>query len=92
MDLDQTGVLEGDPNDEKLLAAMTLRDCTVFVKVTDADPREWEARIGDLDLKSRDKIGYWRGVERDLIEEGWYKGSERDEDRQPIVCRLSRDV
>ena len=27
--LDTVGVLEGDPNDENLLAAMTLRDCTV---------------------------------------------------------------
>lgn len=29
VELDKVGVLEGDVNDEKLLAAMTLRDCTV---------------------------------------------------------------
>ena len=89
--LDAVGVIDGDADDERLLAAMTLRDCTVFVKSTSANPREWEARIGDLDLKSRDKIDYWRGVERQLIDEGWYQGAENGENRQPLVCRLSRD-
>ncbi|KAG0650402.1 hypothetical protein D0Z07_3478 [Hyphodiscus hymeniophilus] len=92
IELDQIGVLRGDVNDERLLAAMTLRDCTVFVKCTSADNREWEARIGDLDLKSKDKINYWRGIEWSLIEEGWYEGLEDYNDRQPLVCRLSRDL
>jgi inositol-pentakisphosphate 2-kinase len=91
IDLDSVGVMNGDVNDERLLAAMTLRDCTVFVKSTSADPGEWEARIGDLDLKSKDKIGYWRAIEKQLIDEGWYQGSETRESRQPLLCRLNRD-
>lgn len=87
MELDQVGVMEGDINDEKLLCAMTLRDCSVFVKTSPADPSEWEAKVGDLDLKSKDKLEYWRSVERPLIEEGWYEGTE--EDSQPTTCNLS---
>lgn len=90
-ELDKVGVMEGDVDDEKFLCAMTLRDCTVFVRTSRADAGEWDARIGDLDLKSKEKLEYWRGVERTLIEEGWYEGTEKDEDWQPRVCQLSPD-
>lgn len=77
--LDPIGVLEGDPNDEDFLAAMTLRDCTIYVRMVEGqDPRKWEARIGDLDLKSPAKSEYWRRIETDLIEEGWYEGKEKE--------------
>jgi len=38
-----------------------------------------EARLGDLDLKSSagEKAAYWRRLERSLIDEGWYTGTER---------------
>jgi inositol-pentakisphosphate 2-kinase len=86
---DKVGVMEGDVKDERFLCAMTLRDCTVFVRTSPVDVSEWDSRIGDLDLKSKDKAEYWRSVERPLIEEGWYEGTEKDEDWQPIACQLS---
>lgn len=92
MELDQVGVMAGDANDEKLRCAMTLRDCTVFVKTTPTDdPATWEAKMGDLDLKSGAKMDYWRSVEKPLIEEGWYEGKEKDEDKQPNFCHLNPD-
>lgn len=88
--LDRRGVLIGDVADEDLLAAMTLRDCTVFVKFPPAESGgQIEARLGDLDLKSRAKKEYWRRTELALIDEGWYEGTESEESRQPSVCQLS---
>lgn len=39
-----------------------------------------EARLADLDLKSPagEKAGYWKTLERSLIDGGWYTGTEKD--------------
>jgi inositol-pentakisphosphate 2-kinase len=91
--LDRVGVMEADPSDEKFRAAMTLRDCTVYVRFpADAEADDQiEARLGDLDLKSSGKEQYWKDTERALIEEGWYTATEKLEDRQRLTCRLSPD-
>ncbi|PMD40870.1 hypothetical protein L207DRAFT_346892 [Hyaloscypha variabilis F] len=103
MSLDPVGVLRNDKSNEKFRAAMTLRDCTVFVRfcstsdlgsgaefVPDrAGDRRIEARLGDLDLKSPSKAQYWKDTENSLIDEGWYTGTEKKEDRQPLTCQLS---
>jgi inositol-pentakisphosphate 2-kinase len=103
MSLDPVGVLRNDKSNEKFRAAMTLRDCTVFVRfcstsnsgssaefVPDrAGDRRVEARLGDLDLKSPSKAQYWKDTENSLIDEGWYTGTEKKEDRQPLTCQLS---
>ncbi len=90
--LDTKGVFKSDPNDEKFRAAMTLRDCTVFLRFLEDDPygKSAEAKLGDLDLKSKDKAQYWRDTERALIDEGWYMGTEKAEDKQPLTCQLHR--
>lgn len=90
--LDPKGVFDADPEDEKFRLAMTLRDCTVFLKFPPnaKDDNKVEARIGDLDLKSPGKAEYWRMTERELIDEGWYMGKEKESDRQPLTCSLSR--
>jgi inositol-pentakisphosphate 2-kinase len=91
MMLDPIGVLINDKSDDNFRAAMTLRDCTVFVRfpADTADDHLIEARIGDLDLKSPDKSQYWKDTENALIDEGWYTGTEKKEDRQPITCLLT---
>lgn len=82
------GVFSQDEITTEFCAAMTLRDCTVFVRFP-ADPEaDIEARLGDLDLKSPDKVGYWRETEMLLIGEGWYAGEEVAS--QPLECLLSR--
>ncbi|CAG8976767.1 hypothetical protein HYALB_00008425 [Hymenoscyphus albidus] len=90
--LDPKGCFKADPEDEKFRLAMTLRDCTVFLKYPSNGRGDGkvEARIGDLDLKSSGKAEYWRTTERDLINEGWYQATEKESDRQPLTCSLSR--
>jgi len=87
--LDPVGVFAADPTDRKFLTAMTLRDCSLFLQVPEYDfSAPIIAKIGDLDLKRPEKAEYWRDVERPLLEEGWFLGTERDEDRQPLDCNL----
>lgn len=63
----------------RLQLAMTLRDCSCFVRIpADGDgggDGEVEARLGDLDRKNgEEKLGYWREMERGLVEGGFYGG------------------
>ncbi|KAJ5477295.1 hypothetical protein N7539_007439 [Penicillium diatomitis] len=73
--------LEGPPPKTQVMSLdMTLRDCTVYIKIPQDEGSQVEVRLGDLDLKSSagGKAQYWRDLETDLIEGGWYHG--RDED------------
>lgn len=86
---DPFGILDEsrtDPSSKEFLSAMTLRDCTLFVRVSD---RSIEAKLGDLDSKTPDagKLNYWRSLERTLIQEGWYTGEEIQ--KQSNDCLLS---
>ncbi|KAJ5772889.1 hypothetical protein N7457_007785 [Penicillium paradoxum] len=56
--------------------AMTLRDCTMFVRIPHDEKSPVQIRLGDLDLKTGagGKADYWRDLEAQLIEEGWYQG------------------
>lgn len=96
-ELDPKGVLI-EPHHDDLKIAMTLRDCTVYLRFNQNDGNrhdklqqlEADARLGDLDLKSSAKVTYWLTMERNLINEGWYTGNEKESDRQPLTCALSR--
>ncbi|KAF2154815.1 hypothetical protein K461DRAFT_102625 [Myriangium duriaei CBS 260.36] len=90
--LDTKGVMEvvEEPS-VKLLLAMTLRDCAVFVRVQKSfltDPVE--VRLADLDTKMPhpDKVGKWRGTEERLIQGGWYENTEEVR-VQEQVCVLA---
>ncbi|PLB35733.1 inositol-pentakisphosphate 2-kinase [Aspergillus candidus] len=56
--------------------AMTLRDCTMFIKMSRDEDGPVEVRLGDLDLKTGagGKAKYWQDLERQLIGDGWYMG------------------
>jgi inositol-pentakisphosphate 2-kinase len=88
--LDPRGVLRvtGADGIYDVCRAMTLRDCTLFVR---GGAEGIEARLGDLDFKQPGKLGRWRDVERELIDEGWYVNGEAKavwcEER---ICQLSR--
>lgn len=113
-EMDPVGVVQADPSHRNFLTAMTIRDCTLFLKVNLPDeipcgkllfincgsglfqiPRSGhgaaEARLGDLDLKtsSGSKAEYWRSVERNLIDNGWYTTTERSMDARKISCLLT---
>ncbi|PYH96782.1 inositol-pentakisphosphate 2-kinase [Aspergillus ellipticus CBS 707.79] len=62
---------------EKSLA-MTLRDCTMFIRIPRDDSGRVEIRLGDLDLKTGagGKAKYWLDMENQLIDEGWYAGAK----------------
>lgn len=89
--LDPHGVLRvaGADGIYNLCRAMTLRDCTLFVRST---ARGIEARLGDLDFKHPEKLGRWKDIERRLIDEGWYTNAEAESMRRDeTICRLSRN-
>ncbi|KIW00553.1 uncharacterized protein PV09_07908 [Verruconis gallopava] len=75
---DPSGVLRLRPGADTsdLAMAMTLRDATMFVKLS-ADSAD--VRLGDLDPKSgenENKVQQWRETENGLINNGWYTGEE----------------
>ena len=87
MDKDPRGVLNASVISEDLLTAMTLRDCTLYLKVGQGSI---DARLGDLDLKTgKRKADYWRGLERQLIEGGWYAATEKEELMGENLCQLA---
>jgi len=73
--LDPYGILNADHKSKAFLTAMTLRDCTFYVKVS---PTDVQARLGDFDVKSGEggKSAYWIRNENELVNEGWYTGAE----------------
>ncbi|KAK0623380.1 inositol-pentakisphosphate 2-kinase [Immersiella caudata] len=75
--LDPVGPLAASPEDPNFQLAMTLKDCSCFVRIP-ADPESpVEARFADLDKKNWEaKLEYWRATERGLIEDGYYEGRE----------------
>ena len=85
--LDSHGVLNANLCDAEgvldLCKAMTLRDCTLFLR---RGGGEVEARLADLDLKTPEKLARWKSVEMGLVEGGWYG----NEDGKEEVCLLSR--
>lgn len=90
MVLDQHGILKtsGSESIQSLCKAMTLRDCTLFLKRTG---NSIEVRLGDLDLKQPEKLGRWKKVESDLIGQGWYTNTEpEDHWTRERICLLSR--
>ena len=89
-ELDKYGVLNVSNDDgiSDLCKAMTLRDCTLYVRGSDNDI---EARLADLDLKRPQKLSSWRKIEQHLIEGGWYTNTESQCSwAEETLCILSR--
>ncbi|KAK7191988.1 hypothetical protein DPSP01_003860 [Paraphaeosphaeria sporulosa] len=74
--LDPAGVLScplSSTEEDRLRLAMTLRDCSLFIRIPWADPNApIEAKLGDLDFKSRGKKQDWSMKEEGLLHGGWY--------------------
>ncbi|KAK3995991.1 hypothetical protein QBC44DRAFT_318905 [Cladorrhinum sp. PSN332] len=84
---DTTGPLDPKNNPEKLALAMTLRDCSVFLRIpiSDDPKAQVEAKLADLDKKDIGrKLEYWRELETDMIQGGYYEGKETP--RQKTNC------
>ncbi|KAL0473204.1 inositol-pentakisphosphate 2-kinase [Neurospora intermedia] len=70
---------EGTSDQEKLALAMTLRDCTCFVRISEDSKGglKVEAKLADLDKKNWEaKLEYWKGMNEVLKEGGYYEGVE----------------
>ena len=91
---DPRGVLRTDPSSPGFLTAMTLRDCTLFLRVPRSGQGNIEARFGDLDLKTPNggKAEYWKRLENKLIDEGWYTGTEERPNPNGNSCLLRADT
>lgn len=83
--------------DSEFLTAMTLRDCTLFLRIRsarDSSAEDFlvEARLGDLDLKEPEptKVAYWRETERMLTDQGWYRGDAPVPDEYAMKCLLDK--
>ena len=88
--LDPRGVLKvaGADGIYDICRAMTLRDCTLFVR---GGATGIEARLGDLDFKQPEKLGRWKDLEKRLIDEGWYVNAEAQSVwSEESICQLSR--
>ena len=89
-ELDKHGVLSvrNDDSISDLCKAMTIRDCTLYVRGSDNDI---EARLADLDLKQPQKLSSWRQIEQNLVEGGWYTNTESQRSwAEETLCILSR--
>lgn len=71
---------EGTTDKEELALAMTLRDCTCFVRISEDSKTgevRVEAKLADLDKKNWEaKLEYWKGMDGVLKEGGYYEGIE----------------
>lgn len=76
--LDAEGPLEAGVDDEDFRLAMTLRDCSIFLRVLKRDDGQAPkvvAKIADLDKKNSEaKTAYWRRTEEGLLTGGAYAG------------------
>ena len=84
---DPNGALKANVASPDFLASMTLRDCTLYLR---ASQTSMDARLGDLDLKTgKGKAEYWRGLEKQLIEGGWYTATEKEKTVGENLCQLA---
>ncbi|KAJ5710357.1 Inositol-pentakisphosphate 2-kinase [Penicillium malachiteum] len=83
----QVGLLGPPATSQRTSLDMTLRDCTMFIRIPRDEKSPVEIRLGDLDLKTGagGKSTYWRKLEVNLIEDGWYNGTNSE---GPSDCAL----
>ncbi|KAJ5090312.1 Inositol-pentakisphosphate 2-kinase [Penicillium argentinense] len=86
----EVGLLGPSAQSRETSLDMTLRDCTMFIKIPADEKSPVQIRLGDLDLKTGagGKAQYWRDLEHQLIDEGWYRGSNPGQ--EPSECALAR--
>lgn len=91
--LDPHGVMQRPPRsdsfDHNLRLAMTLRDCSLFIKIAynkSGESSDIVSKLADLDFKSAEKIPDWAEKEVTLQAEGAYIRNVKDD----VGCWLTR--
>jgi inositol-pentakisphosphate 2-kinase len=89
-EMNDVGLYGQPPQSHSMSASMSLRDCTMFIKIPYDKGGPFEVRLGDLDLKvpSGGKAQYWLDIEKRLIQDGWYVGERMD--LEGSECALAR--
>ena len=79
--------------DQDFSLSMALRDCSVFVK-SKGKTEFQEIRLADLDLKTSGggKLESWARIERRLVQEGWYMGTENADSQGQRFCRALQEL
>ncbi|KAH8673702.1 inositol-pentakisphosphate 2-kinase [Xylariales sp. PMI_506] len=67
-----------NPQDQSFGLSMTLRDCTVFVRMLrEPSDTEVEIKLADVDEKNwESKQEYWQKSQKKLVDGGFYSGTE----------------
>ncbi|KAK9774304.1 putative Inositol-pentakisphosphate 2-kinase [Seiridium cardinale] len=80
-----------NPQNENFGLAMTLRDCTCFVRMLRAGEGEVEIKLADVDRKNwESKAEYWQHSHTNLVDNGYYHGTETP--RMATRCLLEQAV
>jgi inositol-pentakisphosphate 2-kinase len=90
---------EGDP-DRALLdnpsgadfgLAMTLRDCSCYIRMPSDIDKDVEIKLADVDKKNwEEKQTYWQESHKNLVDNGWYTCDEQVDIPMVTECVLSR--
>ncbi|KAI1460711.1 hypothetical protein F4805DRAFT_372893 [Annulohypoxylon moriforme] len=77
------------PYDARFGLSMTLRDCSCFVRVPIDPDAPVTIKLADVDKKNwRQKQSYWQRRHNDLVDDGWYRGTEKPPVETACVLRL----
>ncbi|MCJ1473086.1 hypothetical protein MMC13_001736 [Lambiella insularis] len=87
----QQGISDGGKEGTRYRTTMTLRDCTLFLRISREGKGQVEARLGDLDLKSATKAENWEATERKLRAENWYAANGHNRIAESTVCLLAEN-
>ncbi|KAI1117136.1 inositol-pentakisphosphate 2-kinase-domain-containing protein [Nemania sp. NC0429] len=67
-----------DPSDPHFGLAMTLRDCSCYVRVPADVTQDLEIKLADVDKKNwEEKRTYWQETHWNLVNNGWYTCEEQ---------------
>ncbi|KAI9710785.1 MAG: Inositol-pentakisphosphate 2-kinase [Chrysothrix sp. TS-e1954] len=80
-------------SEQDISPCMTLRDCTLYLRIPLDTNKTIEGKLGDLDVKltSDEKMEYWQMIESQLSQQGYYHGREQNRDYgTEEICRLMR--
>ncbi|KAI1814826.1 inositol-pentakisphosphate 2-kinase-domain-containing protein [Poronia punctata] len=73
-----------DPSNMDFGLAMTMRDCSCYIRMPSASNMDVEIKLADTDKKNwEDKEIYWQDTHWNLVDNGWYTCEE--EVRPPIT-------
>ncbi|KAJ8120162.1 hypothetical protein ONZ43_g3060 [Nemania bipapillata] len=88
---DPDRALLDNPSDSDFGLAMTLRDCSCYVRMPVDVGQEVVIKLADVDKKNwEDKQTYWQETHRNLVDNGWYTCEEQVHPLIETACVLNR--